>query len=424
MKYLYILAIFVAAFMLNGCEDKITYEYMANSPIYMSYDELRSSIEQMEAQEMTSHGKIYFKDHYIFVINNMTGIHVIDNSDVENPVNLTFLKIPGVVDMVVKDHILFADSYVDMVAFDLTDINNISEVNREKEVLPYTLPPYDYNYPIGPISPDSGVVVGWELKMVKDVRNHGVYPVYYWGRDYEGSVSADISSNSNGGVTSQGVSVGGSMTRFGILEETLYAVDLDQLHIFDISKVEEPEYKTSCYVGWNVETMFIYDEKAFFGTQNGMTIYSLVNRTSPYYISEFWHISSCDPVVVKDDLAYITLRGGNECGSNVNHLEVIDISNLEEPDLVAAYEMEEPYGLGISDNTLFVCDGNAGLKVYDVNDPEAIDDNQIAHFEDINAYDVIPLGEVLILIGEEGLYQYNYTNLEDIQLLSAISIGQ
>ncbi len=425
MKYLHIILILTLAFSLSSCDDKITYEYMANSPVYMSYDELRTSIEQTDAEEITSHGKIYFKDNYIFVLRNMEGIHMIDNSDVESPVNITYLKIPGVVDMVIKDNILFADSYVDMVAFDLTDLSNIIEVNREEDVMPYTLPPYDENYPIAPIEQDSGVVVGWELKMVITENNSGVYPVYGCGGILEGGfrISADVSNN-GGGVTSQGVSIAGSMTRFGILDETLYAVDMDKLHIFDISNAEEPNYKTSCYVGRNVETMFIYDEKAFFGTRSGMTIYNLENRTAPYYISEFWHINSCDPVVVKDDLAYITLRGGNDCGSEVNHLEVIDISNLNKSNLVAAYEMKEPYGLGISDNTLFVCDGGAGLKIYSVEDPETIDENQLAHFENIDAYDVIPLGEVLILIGETGLYQYDYSNPEDIQLLSTITIGQ
>ena len=39
-------------------------------------------------------------------------------------------------------------------------------------------------------------------------------------------------------------------------------------------------------------------------------------------------------------------------------------------------------------------------------------------------YDVIPMNGNLILIGDDGLYQYDYTNLNDIQLMSMIATGQ
>lgn len=39
-----------------------------------------------------------------------------------------------------------------------------------------------------------------------------------------------------------------------------------------------------------------------------------------------------------------------------------------------------------------------------------------------NAFDVIPIGKVLILIGNDGLYQYNYSNVKNITLLSSILV--
>jgi len=85
--------------------------------------------------------------------------------------------------------------------------------------------------------------------------------------------------------------------------------------------------------------------------------------------------------------------------------------------------MAGPYGLGIDDNILFVCDGDAGLKIYNASDPLTIDENMLAHFPDIQAYDVIPINGILILIGEDGIYQYDYQDIENIQLLSIIDIG-
>jgi hypothetical protein len=127
-------------------------------------------------------------------------------------------------------------------------------------------------------------------------------------------------------------------------------------------------------------------------------------------------------VVVEGDYAYVTLRAGNMCGNDLSQLDVIDISNIYNPELIKVYPMEEPYGLGIDNSVLFVCDGDAGLKVYNASDPEEITSHVLAEYPDINAFDVIPLGDVLLMIGIDGLYQYDYADLENIYQLSHIPI--
>ena len=72
--------------------------------------------------------------------------------------------------------------------------------------------------------------------------------------------------------------------------------------------------------------------------------------------------------------------------------------------------------------SLFICDGDAGLKVYNVADKYHIDDNQIASFPNINAYDVIPLGDYLFMIGDDGFYQYDYSDLQNIYQVSFIPV--
>jgi hypothetical protein len=126
--------------------------------------------------------------------------------------------------------------------------------------------------------------------------------------------------------------------------------------------------------------------------------------------------------VVEGDYAYVTLRGGNLCGAIESQLNVIDISVIEAPELLETYPMTEPYGLGIDDEVLFVCDGKDGLKIFNASDPFGIDENMIAHYKGMDAFDVIPLGSVLLLIGEDGLYQYDYSSLDDIKQLSYIPV--
>ncbi len=419
MKKLNLIIISILIIAGFGCEDKYTRIYEANSPVYMSFSELRASIQQSTARVLKNPGKMYFKDGYIFIVEDLEGIHVVDNQDPANPEIKSFIEIPGAKDIAIKGDILYADSYVDLVVLDISDLTSITEVSRKQGVFPYMLPEVSNELPIAQIDETKGVVIGWEVKTVEEeVQNY-----HYWdGRWLESGGFFDTSSsNSMSGVSSSGFGIGGSMARFGLYDDYLYVVDMNRMHVFDVSVANSPEEGQSFNAGWNVETMFISGDKMFLGTQNGMIIYDLATPFAPAYISTFWHVTTCDPVVVQDTLAYVTLRGGNNCGSNVNELDVLSINDIENPTLLKRYQMEEPYGLGIDGDVLFVCD--EGLKVYDASDPLAISSNMIAHYEQINAYDVIPINGVLLMIGSDGFYQYNYDDLNNIYLLSTIEVS-
>jgi len=415
-----LIAVILLLITATSCEDKMTEIFVANSPIYMSYDELAKSVEQSEARDLEKPGKIYFKDNYIFIIEDKTGIHIYDNSDASNPQNLSFIEIPGVVDLAVKGNVLYVDSYVDLVALDLSDLNNITEIKRIRDVFPYTLPEYDEEYPLAQIDQEKGVVIGWEIKTISQVVDNRYYPVYYWGGMEFDALSS--SSSMASGISGSGFGVGGSMARFGISNNTLYTVDISMLHIFDITSAENPISYGEIYAGWSIETLFISLDKLFLGSQNGVYIYDIVFPRLPQYLSQFWHTTGCDPVVVADTLAYVTLRGGNACGNTLNRLDVLSVADYENPRLLETYAMAGPYGLGIDGNTLFVCDGEAGLKVFDVSDPLNIDTNLLAVFPGIVAIDVIPYNGLLFMVAEDGFYQYNYDNLEAIQLVSKIEV--
>lgn len=417
MRKKYIILISLIILIGYGCEDKYTEIFKANSPIYMSYESLAVSIQQTEAKDLVNPGKMYFKDNLIFIVEDRIGIHIIDNADKSNPVNLTFIEVPGVVDIAIKGTILYSDSYVDFVALDISDLENIIEVKRLEKVFPYTLPAYSNDLPMARIDEEKGVVIAWEVKTVREEQQQYYYPMYL-----ESSFFALSNSSIRPMVSGSGFGVGGSMARFGLYNDYLYTVDDSRMHIFDVSDPVNPSKLNDFNAGWSIETMFINDDKMFLGTQVGMKIYDLSTAFSPSYIGEFRHVTSCDPVVVQDTLAFVTLRGGNNCGSNVNELNVISISDITDAKLLKRYSMRSPYGLGIDDKTLFVCDGEHGLKIYDVTDPMRIDYNQIAHYQNIVAYDVIILNGVLLLIGEDGFYQFDYADLEDIQLLSTIPV--
>ena len=80
-----------------GCTDKVIEIFTANSPVYMSYEELRNSVTQEDAKELVNPGKLYFKDNYIFIVEKMRGIHIIDNNDPSNSVNLSFVNVTSLI---------------------------------------------------------------------------------------------------------------------------------------------------------------------------------------------------------------------------------------------------------------------------------------------------------------------------------------
>ena len=210
------------------------------------------------------------------------------------------------------------------------------------------------------------------------------------------------------------------MARFKIVDDYLYAVDFHDINIFNISDLGSPKTLGPVSAGFDIETIFNQGQYLFLGSKSGMFIYDISSPAVPTYVSEFQHGTACDPVVVDDDYAYVTLRGGSACGATESGLLIIDISNIANPVLQKEYPMDGPYGLGIKDEKLFICDGDSGLKVYDKTDVDNL--VQLSHFKDINTFDVIPLGNNLLMTGKDVIYQYKYLD-DNIRLLSTLRLN-
>lgn len=415
--------ILFTAIYLYSCEDDNIekLKYTANVPVYMTYDELRSDFEIKEQQDIQQPGKIYFKDDYLFVNEVEKGIHVINNRDPANPQIVGFYNIPGNIDMAIRGNTLYADSYIDLVAIDVSDLNNPVEIDRLKNVFPKTIPAGDLRYSYTGYDNSKGIVVDWELKTVvveydPDKDHNSRMPNHYY--PYEHNRSMDITTADS---WSGGAGVGGSMARFMLNRQYLYLIAKPQiLKTVDVENENKMKVMDSIDVPRFMETLFRLEDKLFIGTTTGMLIFDIEDPVKPRQISEYDHITACDPVVADENYAYVTLRTGTMCMNGDNLLEVIDISSIENPFLVKSYPMHNPHGLGIDNDMLFICDGDAGLKVYDKTDPLKIHLNKIAHFPEFNTYDVIPYNDILMLVGADGIYQYYYKDPENLVQISHI----
>ncbi|MCG8576936.1 MAG: hypothetical protein MI810_18790 [Flavobacteriales bacterium] len=213
----------------------------------------------------------------------------------------------------------------------------------------------------------------------------------------------------NGTKESVKTGIGGSMAQFTIIDDYLYTVDYKTLKVFHLANAENPTLLETIDMGIGMETIFPQDDKLFIGAQDGVHIYDVSNPRSPEEVSTFEHVTSCDPVIANEQYAFATLRGGTECGGNLSELDILDISNLSNPTVVATSELLNPYGLGFSntdENIIYVCDGYAGLKAYDISDLSDI--QVVMENTNLEAVDVIPSGDdLLVVLTKQGVYQFD-----------------
>jgi hypothetical protein len=418
---------FAACFLFPGCEDTIreTMIYKVNEPILMSASEFRNlPIATKAPQEISEKGKMCFYEGYLYICEPGEGIHIIDNRNPASPQAVGFVELMGNADVAIREGKLYADAYIDLLWFDLSNPAQPQLQGRIEDMFKEALPPivneYGYDYGLCSTATQEGkIVVGWTLKERSEVITYRTSS-WIFGSDKDYALNAPSFASESSSGASAGVN--GSMSRFGLYKNYLYTVLNYSMTVIDLSGAEPAKVGDAIFVG-EVETIFSYKDNLFLGSPTGMSIYSVKDPLAPERMSTVWHVYGCDPVVVDNDLAYVTVHSENFCGQNTNTLLIIDVSDVKSPVEIASFTMTRPKGLGVDKGLLFVCD--AGLKIYKIgDDPQQLMANRINHFTDMEGYDVIPYDNVLMMIADDGLYQYDYTNINNITPLSRIAIGR
>lgn len=385
----------------NGCTEYRT--YIKYTPIIKSLEEVRSSFELQSPKELENPRKIYTYNSYLMIVDEFKGFQILDNSDKTNPVALKFIKLDGCTDVAVSNGKIYANQGPDIVRLSFDDISSIEIEQRLEEVMNSSLRSGDnftYDYTREEVTEEVSCSQG---------RNGGGI----WFEDNGIVANAESSGSSSG---SSGT--GGSMARFSIVQGDLYIVDNTDLACVDISNGFSQKSSTS--LGRGIETIFGTEEYLFLGTATGMLVYDRNNGNSPTYVSSISHARGCDPVVVSGSKAYVTVKGGSRCGAADDELIVVDISDIRNLRTLATHSMTSPNGLGISGDYVLICDGPAGLRIFDRSDDLSIRENEVATISDVEAYDVIPLDGYFILSTKDGVYQYDYADISNPKLLSKV----
>ena len=426
MKKINSLFLLLGVILMAGCSESVeqTITYQINEPVFMSADQFRKPVKVTQTpQQIEKQGKIAFYQGYMYVSEPEKGIHIIDNRNPAQPNVVGFIELLGNEDMAIRDNILYADSYVDLVWFDISTPSQPRQLGRKEEVFPTAVPATGNNYMVDyekSSDRSNGIVIGWVVKERTEayMRDRN----FWWWR--EGDMLNTVPTGTYSGNAKGSIGQTGSMSRFAIYKNFLYTVLNNQLGIFNIEATAPVKMGEDFYVGWNVETIFSYKDYMYMGTPTGMLIYSVSDPVKPERQSSITHVLGCDPVVVDNDIAYVTIHSGNFCGQNANQLLIYNVADPKQPKHIVSYEMKNPKGLGIDNGTLFVCDD--GLKVFNAQDPLTImtPDHKLAHYTGMDGYDLIPYDKTLMMIASDGIYQYDYADLKNIKALSRIPVGK
>ena len=159
--YPFILALTLTLFASCVKEDRDFYNGPGKKPVYISLSELLD-VRSEPPKPIELSGTIFLKDTLLFLLEQRQGIHVYNIKDSLNTVNLAFLKIPAATDFVISGHLLYADSWKDLVVIDISNLQQIREVDRIKDIINPTLYPPLYNGFFECVDESKGAVISWE----------------------------------------------------------------------------------------------------------------------------------------------------------------------------------------------------------------------------------------------------------------------
>lgn len=223
----------------------------------------------------------------------------------------------------------------------------------------------------------------------------------------------------------------GSYSSMITVGDYLYRVSTRELSTFDISDGSSPTLIDKQDVGFEVESIFHRLGVLFIGSSLALHIFAIEEEGIPARASETSYgdfdidQTPCDPVVADDTYAFVTLSTTAEDRCRrvvpINQLRIYNIENLNQPSFITSYDLTQPKGLALDGDLLFICDGFAGLRIYDRSDVNALE--ELYHFTGITTFDVIARRGLLMVVGPDNIYQFDYSDRSNVVQLGTIQLS-
>lgn len=412
--------LFIAAAVMFSCtgdQGTIEVDYVEATAIYGSMSDLRSIPLNEGIRDIENPGKIFIGEDFILIGEEGVGIHVIDNNDRTAPYQVAFINIPGNREYFVQGEFLYAESYYDVIKVDISDARNAVVAGRAEYAVQKPFTNSSGQELIGFSYENKSVVLNVEDDFYNEVIDDQlVYLDFAQNVIPQSAVPSSFAGNSS--------SKSGTVNRVTRTEGHVYLISNNNLIIIEDSGLFGSDVVAHENFKSGMETVFPYEGKLYLGSRTSMNIFDLTQPTMPREVYEFDHVTSCDPVLPHESVAYVTLRTADfsDCPGNINALVVLDLEDLDKAKELEEIQMSSPYGMNVISDKLYVGEGVNGLKVFDVSNSEK--PVLLKHYDDIEAYDIIndPVKEEIIFIaGPNGLQQFSLDSDEVFSLNSVIS---
>ena len=425
MKQFYFLLFFVVLVLGTACEKdscEQTWTQVVAVPVTLDRATLQAEIGLEPAIDLCLGGGIYAYGDYVFMNRLNEGYHILDNSNPEQPQNVAFLRIPGSTQMAFIEGKLISNSYADLVTLEMNGI-------QSAELLTST-PNFLLDENTLPVK-NGQVVIGYEEQEVEFTQTCDGRISGQWAGCLDCDLfSTDLSPNqssSAGGFGTPSVNTAGSITRMAFNGNILYVIGSSRLSTYSLENdllVNTNNQQQT----WGMETVIVRDGYLYIGAQSGMHIYELNDAQNPTFLSTFTHFTGCDPVTVEGNIAVVTVRDGRTCGfTEENVMFILDISDKSNPEELSRVNMNNPRGVSLFNGIIYLCDGDAGLKVFDLGagPVDQVQQRQRQVFTDDSMTDVAvlpyPAGNILLTVGDEHLSQFKIDNSGTLTRASKVS---
>lgn len=366
--------LFIVFFSLFSCTNNLNNGnvsfYSAYKPILMDRSELEQSIYLMQEREIDTIFKVGFLADLILLGEIYYGIHILDNSIPTNFRYLGFINIPGIIDFVVKDSMIYANNSVDLIAIKLVSPEQIVLTQREKNVFPELSPP-DGRKP-NPIFMRSQRLENTEI--------------IAWVRDKNIDLLDSLFIVNN---------------LLSVFNDYLLGIIGQNLVVYKIQD-DLLEYKSFTRVNIDVNyKLFSVDQYFMCIGLSSLRVLSL-ELDNPILKKEYFGISPAN---------YIDFRKFSESyymlvsfhydpfyWNTTNQVEIYNLGNFNTISLDTIIKLNYPLDVKIKDSLFFVCD--QGIKIFKLDSSY----NQI-YYQPADAYNLFLKDSLLITIGSN-LTQY------------------
>lgn len=230
-------------------------------------------------------------------------------------------------------------------------------------------------------------------------------------------VSCDENDASSPEASLGGTATNGSLTRFLIANDQLLVVGDRIIKQYAIDANGSFSLFNELGVGFSLETVFYNGEYVFIGSSSGVYFLEFNPQGNLVLLSTYEHLTACDPVVAMNGLAYSTLRGTGCRFNNGDFLDVIDYSDINNPQVLNSFFTYEPYGLALNEAYLFVCE-KGGVSMYERSQNGDLTEIGFLDFQNDTPKDIILRSNHLLVRGDQGIYNMLYDGEGNLTVVS------